>query len=117
VVVGHELRTGDILAAADESAPLLEVEIEAIPAMALEAAAFASAGAAASFGHAVGNRHWDLATQDRRTLLHPAAPKDRTIDTLAPHLPDTEIEWETVPPDLFDRDDVGHAHAAHGEHG
>jgi urease accessory protein len=116
IIVGHELKTGDILASADEAAPLLEIEIEPIPAMSIEASAFADRSAAVQFGHAVGNRHWNLTTRDGRVLVHAEGDRERMLETLEPNLPThAEVEWEAVPPDLFDRSEIGHAHT--GEHG
>jgi urease accessory protein len=118
IVVGHELRTGDILAAADKRAPLLEVEIMPIRALAFDISVFPSAREAVTFGHMIGNRHWNLAIRDDSVLVHTNEPEDHVIQTVSETLPPgADIEWETVPPDLFDTADSNHSHSTHGEHG
>jgi urease accessory protein len=64
-------------------------------------------------GHAVGNRHRDLATRGSEVLFPIGGTGDRVEDEVDPRLPEgTTIRRELVDPTLFDEDED-----AHGGHG
>jgi len=124
VVVARELRDGDVLSTGDR---LVVVSLESVTAMVLDFAAVADPDRAAvttalELGHAVGNRHWDLAVDGDRAYLPLADTRERMEDTVEPHLPDgVTVGYEEVPPTLFDEGDGtghgdgGHSHG-HGDH-
>ncbi|WP_459192856.1 urease accessory protein UreE [Halosimplex sp. J119] len=120
VVVARELRDGDVLSTGDR---LVVVSLEAIEAMAIDFGGVAAPDRAAvttalELGHAVGNRHWDLAVEGERAYLPLADSRERMEATVEPHLPDgATIEYDEVPPTLFDKGDgADHSHS-HGEDG
>jgi len=107
VVVGRVLRDGDVVAAGDDRAV---VELRPVEAVAFDAAALA-APAALELGHAVGNRHWDLATRGDEALVRGPDGPERTAETLASLLPPgAEPRVVSVPPSTFDDSGHGHAH-------
>jgi urease accessory protein len=119
VVVARELEDGDVLEADDR---LVVVELEPVAAMVLD---FRGTGGdadalttAVELGHAVGNRHWDLAVEDQRVYLPAAESRERMESTVGPHLPDgVGVGYDEVPPTLFDGErghgDDGHSHGDH----
>jgi len=120
VVVARELRDGDVLSTGDR---LVVVSLEAVEAMVVDFEGVADPDRAAvttalELGHAVGNRHWDLAVADGRAYLPLADTPDRMETTVEPHLPDgATVGYEAVPPTLFDEGggaDHGHGEAGHG---
>ncbi|WP_436911018.1 urease accessory protein UreE [Halosimplex marinum] len=121
VVVARELRDGDVLTTGDR---LVVVSLEAVEAMVVDFAGVdnpdrAAVTAALELGHAVGNRHWDLAVEGGRAYLPLADTRERMEDTVEPHLPDgATVGYEEVPPTLFDEDGGagGHSHGS-GEAG
>lgn len=123
IVVGRELRAGDVLSTGAGDGPPIEVALEPVEAVVVCLAdAAADLTAAVALGHAAGNRHWDMAVRGQEVLF-PAAESDaRTDATLAPHLPEgAVVSRERVSPALFDGqvESAGHAHGdghshAHG---
>jgi urease accessory protein len=130
VVVGRELRDGDVLTTGDR---LVVVSLEAVDAMVVDFGGVADPDRAAvttalELGHAVGNRHWDLAVEGERAYLPLADTRERMEDTVKPHLPDgATVGYDEVAPTLFDEDggatdqshshdDGGHSHD-HGDGG
>ncbi|QLH76778.1 urease accessory protein UreE [Halosimplex rubrum] len=122
VVVARELRDGDVLSTGDR---LVVVSLEAVDAMVLDFGGVAdpdraAVTAALELGHAVGNRHWDLAVEGERAYLPLADTRDRMESTVDPHLPDgATVGYEAVPPTLFDERGVdgGHSHGqGDGDH-
>lgn len=85
VVVGRELRTGDVISA-DETQVLVALEIN----------------------HEVSNRHSNLAVDGSRTYLpHADSRKQREVE-VRPHLSDGAIgDYDEVTPTLFDERDGG----------
>lgn len=127
VLVARELCDGDVLSTGDR---LVVVSLEPVEAMVLDFGAAADPDTAAvrtalELGHAVGNRHWDLAVGDQRAYLPLADTRERMEATVEPHLPEAvTIGYDEVPPTLFDEGDAAdHAHGhdetdhAHGEAG
>jgi urease accessory protein len=118
VVVGRELRAGDVLSTAGDG-PRLAVALEPVEAVVVDLTdAAADPTATVALGHAAGNRHWEMAVRDG-AVLFPAAESEARMDaTLAPHLPeDATVSREQVSPALFDGD-VGsgsHSHTHDGE--
>lgn len=113
IVVAADLGDGDVLTTADGT--LVVVDLAAVDALVLEfAGADVSPLAALELGHALGNRHWDLAVQDGTALFPVPDTRDRVRDAVAEHLPATiEPRFERVPPTTFDDGDDGHAHGTH----
>jgi len=121
VVVARELRDGDVLSTGDR---LVVVSLEAVEAMVLDFGGVtdpdrAVVTTALELGHAVGNRHWDLAVADGRAYLPLADTRERMETTVEPHLPDgASVGYEAVPPTLFDeggRSGHGHDDHSHGD--
>ncbi|WP_415379839.1 urease accessory protein UreE [Halosimplex sp. TS25] len=118
VVVARELRDGDVLSTGDR---LVVVSLEAVEAMAIDFGAVtdpdrAAVTTALELGHAVGNRHWDLAVEGERAYLPLADTRERMESTVEPHLPDgATIEYDEVPPTLFDEGDAADHSHSHGE--
>ena len=76
--------------------------------------------AALEVGHALGNRHWDMALRDGEALFPVPDSRARMTAAVEEVLPaGVETSFESVPPTTFDdtddphsADDHGHAHAA-----
>ncbi len=116
IVVGRDLADGDVLEAEDGT--LVRVELASVEALALD---FADSDvtpiAALEIGHALGNRHWDLAVRGS-TALFPVSDDrtrmDTAIDGLVPD--DVRTQYVTVSPTIFDDvagPDHGHSHDDH----
>ncbi|WP_146417816.1 urease accessory protein UreE [Haloarcula hispanica] len=110
IVVARDLADGDVLEAEDGT--LVVVELAAIEALVLDFAdSDVSPTAALELGHAVGNRHWNLAVRDRETLFPVTDSKERMETTVAELLPaDVPTRYEHVPPTTFDDEGVDHTH-------
>jgi len=110
IVVARDLADGDVLAAEDGT--LVVVELAAIEALVLDFAdADVSPTAALELGHAVGNKHWNLAVREREALFPVTDSKERMEDTVADLLPaDVPTRYEHVPPTTFDDDGADHTH-------
>ncbi|ELZ90702.1 urease accessory protein UreE [Haloferax volcanii] len=120
VVVGRELDDGDVLET--ETGDLVVVELAAIDVLVVDVgAADVSTTAAVELGHALGNRHWDLAIRDGEALFPVPDTYERMEATVADHLPPgVTTRRETVSPALFDDGGPDHGHGghshSHGEH-
>jgi len=128
IVVSRELGDGDVLET--ENGALVVVELAAIDALVVDFSdADVSATAALAFGHAAGNRHWNLAVRNGEALFPVPDTRERMLDALAGELPDgVTTRFERVPPTTFDdadspdhehghtHDDAEHAHS-HGDSG
>jgi urease accessory protein len=108
VVTGRDLDAGDVLAADDR---LVVVELEAIEAMVIDLTGVdAPLTAGVALGHAVGNRHWELAIRGETVSL-PVTDRERMEREVRPLLPDgATLDYERMPPSLFDGDERGHSH-------
>ncbi|MBX0295226.1 urease accessory protein UreE [Haloarcula nitratireducens] len=121
IVVARDLADGDVLETDDGT--LVAVELAAIDALVLDfAEADVSAAAALELGHALGNRHWDLAVRGEEALFPVPDTRERMDAAVADLLPeDVTTRYERVPPTTFDDGDDhghgedGHAHG-HGDH-
>jgi len=117
VVVEDErgLRPGDVLVD-DERVVLVEfADREALVVEFADGDAVAMARAA-ELGHAVGNRHRDLAIRDGEALIALDTDADRTVEEVTGMLPPgAETRRELVDPTLFD--DGGTADHDHGGDG
>lgn len=130
VVVARDLGDGDVLVAEDT---LVVVELAAVEALVVELGeADVPPLSALELGHALGNRHWDLAVRGDEALFPVPDTRARMDATVAEVLPDgVETRYESVPPTTFDdaggdlddehhhgADDHSHAHGdsdhAHG---
>ncbi|MFT4880045.1 MAG: urease accessory protein [Natronomonas sp.] len=114
VVVGRELRAGDVLSTGAGDGPRLEVVLEPVEAVVVCLAdAAADLTAAVTLGHAAGNRHWEMAVRAEEVLV-PAVESDTQMETtLRPHLPEgATLRRERVSPALFDGqvESAGHSH-------
>ena len=115
IVVGRELRDGDVLAAEGR---LVVVSLAPVEAMVLDFSGIddgtAAATAALELGHAVGNRHWDLAVEGSRAYLPVTESRGRMEAKVRPHLPDgVTVGTDSVSPALFDDATPDHDHS-HG---
>ncbi|GGK71875.1 urease accessory protein UreE [Haloarcula sebkhae] len=117
IVVARDLADGDVLEAEDGT-PVV-VELAAIEALVLDfAASEVSPTAALELGHAVGNRHWNLAVRGQEALFPVTNSKERMEATVADLLPaDVPTRYEHVPPTTFDDDGVDHTHGDGTGHG
>jgi urease accessory protein len=126
IVVPHDLGDGDVLEANDGT--LVVVELAPIDALVLDLdGSPISPTAALELGHALGNRHWDLALRDGDALF-PVPDSRERMDAIVEHeLPaDVAHRYEAVPPTLFDDGDGpadhdhshgdGHSHGAGHDH-
>jgi urease accessory protein len=108
VVVGRELRAGDVLSG---DGLAVAVELEPVEALSVDLADLASR-AAVELGHAAGNRHWKMAVRDGTVLFPVADSVDRMAAAVELHLPDgATVGTESVPPSVFDG---GHHEPGHG---
>ena len=116
IVVPRELRDGDVLLADDR--PVV-VSLEPVEALVLEFGgvegnASSAATAALELGHAVGNRHWDLAVEADRAYLPVTDSRERMLAETDGDLPDgVTAGSESVSPALFDDSTPEHDHS-HG---
>lgn len=115
VVIGRELRAGDVLSASDGDQSLVRVALEPVEALVVDlSAADGKLVTAVALGHAAGNRHWDMAVRDDCVLFPATESDDRMRETVDPHLPSgATLRWDSVSPATFDGGDVGHAGDGH----
>lgn len=124
IIVGRELRDGDVL---DADGSLVLVTLNPMTAMVLDISGVdgdaATVTEAVTLGHAAGNRHWSLAVSGTEAYLPIADDRDRMEEEIRPLLPDgAMIEYRAVSPTLFDegrRSDHGHGgdgHTHSGDH-
>jgi urease accessory protein len=100
IVVSEPLADGDVLLA-DERTVI--VSLATIEALALTFKGPVQPSCAVELGHAIGNRHWDLAIDDGRVLLPIVEDRERmeaVIDALMPR--GTTTAYVAVPPTTFD---------------
>lgn len=119
VVVGDELAGGDVLETDDGT--LVVVELAAIDVLVIDIdGSEMSPTAALDVGHALGNRHWDMALRDGEALFPVPDSRARMTAAVEEVLPaGVETRFESVPPTTFDddaADDHGHSHAADRDH-
>jgi len=115
IVVARDLADGDVLEAEDGT--LVVVELAAVEALVLDVAdGEVSPTAALELGHAVGNKHWDLAVRGDEALLPVTDSKARMEAAVAEHLPDVPTRYERVPPTTFDDGGTDHSHGGEGGH-
>lgn len=115
VVVGEVLRDGDVLETT--AGDLVVVELAAVDALVLDLSDLSAADAAV-MGHAVGNRHRDLAVRDGEALIPVGESRERTSSLVDASLSsEPSVRYEAVPPGTFDgsageagRGRVGHGH-------
>lgn len=95
------LTPGDVLLDDDV---MIVVELAEIPTLAVTFAADTEPTTAAVVGHTAGNRHWDLAIENRAIHV-PAGPNpERRVRLLEELLPaDATLQRAAVEPALFDR--------------
>lgn len=117
IVVPEELEDGDVLET--RGGDLVGVELAAVDALVVEFAdADVSPTEALAVGHALGNRHWDLAVEGSRALFPVPDSRERAEATVADLLPPgVTTRFERVSPATFDgaapdhsHDGGGHAH-------
>jgi len=116
IVVARDLGDGDVVETGEGD--LVVVELAKIDALVLDVAgAGVSTTAALELGHALGNRHWDLALRDGEALFPVPDTRERMSETVADVLPEgVDTRYERVPPTTFDDADAGHAHPHGGGH-
>ncbi|MDQ2074156.1 urease accessory protein UreE [Haloarcula sp. H-GB4] len=110
IVVARDLADGDVLEAEDGT--LVVVELAEIEALVLDFAdRDISPATALELGHAVGNKHWNLAVREQEALFPVTDSKERMEATVADLLPaDVPTRYEHVPPTTFDDGGVDHTH-------
>jgi len=115
IVVARDLADGDVLEAEDGTR--IVVELAAIEALVLDFAdSDVSPTATLELGHAVGNKHWNLAVREQEALFPVTGSKERMEATIAELLPaDVPTRYEHVPPTTFDDGGVEHTHGE-GDH-
>jgi urease accessory protein len=129
IVVGRELQDGDILVArnrdSDDGEHLVVVELDGVPAVELsfDDVTRDALPLAVALGHAVGNRHRDLAVTDDRVLIRAEQDLNRLESLLAAQLPDGATAARTiVSPAAFDSNtdhthpSSDHSHISSGHH-
>jgi urease accessory protein len=129
IVVARDLADGDVLAT--EDGDLVIVALADVEALVLDFAdADVSPTAALELGHALGNRHWDLAVRDAEALFPVTDSRERMETLVRDLLPEgVPVHYESVPPTTFDDatpdhdhgggtdgHDHGHSHP-HSDHG
>ncbi|WP_284008407.1 urease accessory protein UreE [Haloarcula pelagica] len=118
VVVPQDLGDGDVLEADDGT--LVVVELARIDALVLDLdGSGLTPTAALELGHALGNRHWDLALRDGEALFPVPDSRERMDAVVESELPAAvDHRYEAVPPTLFD--DAGspadHEHGGAHDH-
>ncbi|WP_256300901.1 urease accessory protein UreE [Haloarchaeobius salinus] len=102
VLVARDLADGDVLAT--EDGELVVVELEPVDALVLDlAVADISVEEALELGHALGNRHWDLAMRGSEALFPVPDTRDRMRATVRSLVPEgVPVNFESVPPTTFD---------------
>ena len=106
IVVPEPLSDGDVLSADDS---FVVVSLAAVEAMVLTFDDSAPPARALELGHAIGNRHWDLAVETGRVLVPVVESRERMEALVDSVLPDrTAVTYETVPPTTFDDGQQGH---------
>jgi len=118
IVVGRDLSDGDVLEAEDGT--LVVVELDTIEALVLALdETNVSALSALELGHAIGNRHWNLAVRDDEVLVPVEDSRERIESTVDDHLSEVPKRYESVSPTLFDDSGHGEPHGhghGHGAH-
>jgi urease accessory protein len=122
IVVARELADGDVLRIEDGG--LVVVELAAVEALVVDLAdADAPTTAAVAFGHAVGNRHWDMAVRGTEVLFPVADDRERMERFIRTEAPTgATLDTERVSPTTFDDGSPDHSHGpslgddhAHGD--
>lgn len=115
IVVSRDLGDGDVLET--ESGTLVLVELAAVDALVLAFAdAEVPATTALEIGHALGNRHLDLAVRGEEALFPVPDTRERLRGAIDGLLPEgVTVRFERVPPTTFD-EAGGHGGSDH-EHG
>lgn len=117
VVVARDLADGDVLAT--DGGDLVVVALADVKALVLDFAdADVPATATLELGHALGNRHWDLAVREREALFPVTESRERMEATVEAVLPDgVTLRYESVSPTTFDDASPVHDHGhSHGDH-
>jgi urease accessory protein len=111
------LSPGDLLETDDGR--LLVVELESTEALVVDLA-FDDPAELVALGHAIGNKHWDLARVDGRVYVPTGGEPDHRREFLRSWLPEeAEIRIEGVEPTVFDdshHNDHGHGHIHEHDH-
>jgi urease accessory protein len=117
IVVTRELGDGDVLETDDGA--LVVVELAAVDALVVDFGdADVDATVAVAFGHAAGNRHWDLAVRGDEALFPVPDTRDRMADALAGEIPEgVTTRFEQVPPTTFGDTPTDHHHTHGGNDG
>ncbi|MFQ3319279.1 MAG: urease accessory protein [Natronomonas sp.] len=110
IVVGRELADGDVLQADDGA--LVVVDLATVEALVVDLAdTDASTTVAAAFGHAVGNRHWDMAVRGTAVLFPVGDDRERMEQFVRAEAPEgIGLHVERVPPTTFDDGAPDHSH-------
>jgi len=120
IVDQPELTAGDVLILDDDRAVV--VAFEPREAFVVEfPTAEAAVSTAVTFGHRVGNQHWDVAVEGDTVYIPVEADRSIVEDVLGPYLPPgAATRYETVEAERFIEDDEPEGDHEHGdghEHG
>lgn len=118
VVIGRELREGDVLAADDT---LVRVSLEPVGALVVDLGGIdidaSAVRAALELGHHVGNRHWNLALDGEWAYFPVTDSRERMKAEVESVLPDGAVlDYDEVSPALFDEGDTAEAHSRGPDH-
>jgi urease accessory protein len=117
VEAARVLSPGDLLETDDGR--FLVVELESTEALVVDLA-FDDPAELVALGHAIGNKHWDLARVDGRVYVPTGGEPDHRREFLRSWLPEeAEIRVEGVEPTVFDEshhNDHGHDHTHELDH-
>jgi urease accessory protein len=113
IVIGRELADGDVLQT--EGGASVIVELASVEAMVIELEETdATTTVMVAFGHAVGNRHWEMATRETAVLFPVTDNRERMERFVKEEAPyGVTISYERVPPTTFDDGGPDHAHEPH----
>jgi urease accessory protein len=127
IVVARKLRDGDVLDA--DGRPVV-VSLEPVDVLAVDLSGVSGspstvAATALELGHAVGNRHWDLALEGTTAYFPVTDDPERMEREVTPHCPEgATVGYDAVSPALFDDgqvgghgDSAGHSHSDADGHG
>ncbi|RJT07460.1 urease accessory protein UreE [Halococcus sp. IIIV-5B] len=117
IVISEVLSDGDVLLADDR--PIV-VSLEDVDAMVLTFENQVSPTQAVGLGHAIGNRHWDIAVENDHVYVALSETRTRMEEFVHPLLPEAcSLDYESVPVTTFDTEQghgSDHSHAIDSTH-
>lgn len=107
ILVDRPLSPGDVLACREGWMVVVELEPREALAVDLPAPSPAATARAVELGHAIGNRHWDLAVVDEVAYVPLEADRQIVEQAVGAVLPEAARRVERVDAELFLADDSG----------